>query len=247
MPLRDHFRPPVSKKSSWEGFHGMWPGEIVRKLIPELPSGYVAEPRVHLGTYYEIDVCAFEREDGEEEPYYGSDHSRSTGVAAAPQVTPVPLLTLDTEFPEEYAYEVLIFDIERERQLVAAIEIVSPANKDRPASRQLFAAKCYNLLKNDVCVSIIDLVTTRNFNLYVEFLALLKQKDPKFSSNPSPLYVATCHKRQEGNRTKLDTWSTPLAIGKPLPSLPVWLSQDLSVTLNLESSYEDICQVLRVP
>ena len=50
MPLRDHFRPPVSKKSSWEGFHAMWPASIVRNLRKLLPAGYVAEPRVHLGT-----------------------------------------------------------------------------------------------------------------------------------------------------------------------------------------------------
>jgi hypothetical protein len=32
MPLRDHFHPPVSKRSSWEGFHGGWPMQIVREL-----------------------------------------------------------------------------------------------------------------------------------------------------------------------------------------------------------------------
>ena len=50
MPLRDHFRPPVSKQASWEGFHGMWPASIVQQLRKQLPPGYVAEPRVHLGT-----------------------------------------------------------------------------------------------------------------------------------------------------------------------------------------------------
>ena len=30
-------------------------------------------------------------------------------------------------------------DLERERRLVAAVEIVSPANKDRPESRQLYS------------------------------------------------------------------------------------------------------------
>ena len=47
MPLRDHFRPPVSKRSSWEGFHGGWPMRIVEELAPRLPNGFVAEPRVH--------------------------------------------------------------------------------------------------------------------------------------------------------------------------------------------------------
>ena len=37
MSLRDHFRPPVSKKSSWEGFHAMWPTCIVQHLRNELP------------------------------------------------------------------------------------------------------------------------------------------------------------------------------------------------------------------
>jgi hypothetical protein len=58
MPLRDHFRPPISKRFSWEGFHGGWPMTIVQTLAPLLPEGYIAEPRTHLGSYYEIDVCA---------------------------------------------------------------------------------------------------------------------------------------------------------------------------------------------
>ena len=60
MPLRDHFHPPVSKKASWEGFHGMWPASIVQQLRKQLPPAYVAEPRVHLGTLMEIDVGALE-------------------------------------------------------------------------------------------------------------------------------------------------------------------------------------------
>lgn len=28
MPLRDHFRPPVPKRSLWEGFHGGWPIDL---------------------------------------------------------------------------------------------------------------------------------------------------------------------------------------------------------------------------
>jgi hypothetical protein len=65
----------------------------------------------------------------------------------------VATITLDAEFPEQYAYEVMIFDLERDRRLVAAVAIVSPANKDRPESRQLFVAKCLNLLRQDVYLS----------------------------------------------------------------------------------------------
>lgn len=48
MPLRDHLHSPVSKRASWEGFQGLWPGIIVQQLAARLPNNYVAEPRVHL-------------------------------------------------------------------------------------------------------------------------------------------------------------------------------------------------------
>ena len=246
MPLRDHFRPPVSKRSSWEGFHGLWPGIIVQQLASRLPDGFVAEPRVHVGSYYEIDVCTFEQHE-EGESVFGNERESNVGIATALQAPPVPTLTLDAEFPEECSYEVLIFDLERDRRLVAAVEIASPANKDRPESRQLFVAKCFNLLRQDVCLSIVDLVTIRQFNFYTELLALLNRRDPAFSSPVPQIYAVTCRKRKVDRQTKLDTWSHPLALGKPLSSLPVWLSETLSVALDLEASHEETCRVLRIP
>jgi Protein of unknown function (DUF4058) len=224
MPLRDHFRPPVSKRSSREGFHGGWPMRIVEELAPRLPDGFMAEPRVHLGSYYEINICTFEQyEVGERGS--GSVRQSSVGIATAPQALPMPTLTLDAEFPEQYAYEVLIFDIERDRRLVAAVEIVSPFNKDRPESRQLFVAKCFNLLRQDVRLSIVDLVTIRQFNFYTELLAMLGRCDPAMSAPVPPIRAVTCRKRKVGRQTKLDSWSHPLAVSQPLPSLPVWLSE----------------------
>src|ERR1035438_2474499 len=187
MPLRDHFRPPVSKHSSWEGFHGFWPAAMVRELANQLPKGYVAEPRVHLGSFYEIDVC--------------------------------------------YEYEVLTYDVERDRKLVAAVEVVSPANKDRPESRQMFVAKCVNLLQKGVCVWIVDLVTIRQFNLYADLLALIGCAAPTFPSDPPPIYAVTCRKRTLDRRTRLETWSHALALGEVLPALPIWLTGNTAVSL----------------
>src|SRR5438093_13631859 len=84
MALRDHFHPPVSKRSSWEGFHGGWPMRIVEELAPRLPDGFVAEPRVHLGSYYEIDICTFEQHD-EGQPVSGPTRESNVGIATAPQ------------------------------------------------------------------------------------------------------------------------------------------------------------------
>ena len=168
------------------------------------------------------------------------------GVATATLAPPKPSLEIETEFPDQYAYEVLIFDVERDRRLVAAVEIVSPANKDRPVNRELFVAKCANLLQKGICVSIVDLVTIRRFNLYVELLSLLGRRDPSFGADAPPTYAATCRKKTVGTKTKLATWSFPLAIGESLPKLPIWLADELHVFLDQEASYEETCRALRI-
>jgi Protein of unknown function (DUF4058) len=238
-------RPPVSKHSSWEGFHAYWPGAMVKTLVDQLPEGYVAEPRVHLGSFYEIDVSTFEDESVERPSRPGQ--AANGGVATASYAPPTPSLAVDAEIPEPYEYEVLVFDVERRRKLVAAVEIVSPANKDRPESRQLFVAKCANLLQKGVCVSIVDLVTIRRSNLYADLLALFGCSDPAFSPDPPSIYAVTCRKRMVGRKTRLETWSHALAIGKPLPDLPIWLTEALAVSLELEACYEETCRVLRIP
>ena len=97
-----------------------------------------------------------------------------------------PTLALETDLSEQYDYEVLVYDQSRGRMLVAAVEIVSPANKDRSDNRRAFVAKCAALLQQRVCVSIVDLITTQQFNLYAELLELLGQTDPAFGPAPRP-------------------------------------------------------------
>src|SRR5579884_3129736 len=67
-----------------------------------------------------------------------------------------------TSLPALDEYEVRVYDSENGRRLVAAVEIINPANKDRPEHRRAFVGKCISLLQNRVCVAIVDLVTTRN-------------------------------------------------------------------------------------
>jgi hypothetical protein len=243
MPLRDHFRPPVWKKASWEGFHGMWPGTIALQLSPKLPEGFTVEPRVHLGPFYEIDICAF---DHDELHVQGSSVDRNGGVAVATEASPHPTLVLDFDPTEQYAYEVLVFDQERNRQLVAAVEIVSPANKDRPQARRTFVAKCAALLQQKVCVSIVDLVTIRKFNLYRDVLELLGQADPSLGPTPPATYAVTCRSRRLAVGSQFQTWAYPLIVGQPLPTLPIWLTDDLRVMLDLEASYEEACRALKI-
>jgi hypothetical protein len=100
MPLRDHFRPPISKRSSWEGFHGLWPATKVQGLVGALPANYVAEPRVHLGTFFEIDGATFD-DDAPVRRDTNSGPAANGGAAAATCAPPTPTLTLDIDLPEQ--------------------------------------------------------------------------------------------------------------------------------------------------
>jgi hypothetical protein len=245
MPLRDHFRPPLDNQRSWEELHGGWPMMLVAALSRTLPPRYVAGPRVHLGAYFEIDVASFEEQEAHELASVGG--AEDGGVATAVWAPPQPTLAVTTDLPDQDEYEVLVYDTRRHRRLVAAVELVSPANKDRPEHRRVFVAKCPALLRQHVCVAIIDLVTTRQFNLYGELLELIGQADPSLAPEPPPLYAATCRWRRAGDSPRLETWAHGLAVGQPLPTLPLWLADDLAVPLELAVSYEETCRLLRIP
>ncbi|MEZ6092312.1 MAG: DUF4058 family protein [Pirellulaceae bacterium] len=137
MPLLDHFRPPIFNRGSWEGFHGGWPMTMVMDLCKSLPEQYTAEPRVHLGrTLKSISALSMLAKN------VRLNRTFPIQVATAVWAPPEPTLALELDPTEIYEYEVLIFDQQRGRELVAAIEIVSPANKDRPENRQAFVSKC---------------------------------------------------------------------------------------------------------
>jgi hypothetical protein len=245
MPLRDHFHPPLDDLRHWEGLHGGWPMMIVSSLRRKLPRRYFAEPRVHSGASAEIGVATFENE-GEEGLTAGDGNGNGGGVATAVWAPSRPTLALATDLPAQDVYEVRVYDEKRQCRLVAAVEIVSPANLDRPEHRRAFVAKCAGLLRERVSVVIVDMVTTRTQNLYVELLDLIGQSDPQMNPEP-PLYAVACRLTKHENDWLLETWAQSLELGRPLPTLPLWLADNLAVPLELEESYEQSCSILNIP
>jgi len=215
---------------------------IVRELIETLPEPYFAVPGVHLGTLYEIDVGNYR----DLEPESADLDAGEGGVAVATYAPPKPTLTLEPALPDQDTYEVRIYDSRRNRRLVAAIEIVSPSNKDRPDSRTAFVSKVATLLKNDICVSIVDVVSTSHFNLYAELMTSIHGVDPALGDEPPSMYAVTLRTRYQKQLKMMDNWYHPLEIGKPLPTLPIWLRENFAVSLELESSYVETCRTLRI-
>src|SRR5947209_2426199 len=138
MPLRDHFHSPLREQHHAEGFHSAWANTMVRHLNTRwLPARYRAEPQVHLGAPVEIDVATFEQDSAAE-----LEGEKGNGVATTVWAPPRPVQTFAVPLADEDVYEVRVYDDERGFRLVAAVELVSPRNKDRPAARLAFAGKC---------------------------------------------------------------------------------------------------------
>jgi hypothetical protein len=212
---------------------------IVQQLVRTLPDRYIAEPRVHLGSEFEVDIAGYEEVSNDRSDPADAATSRAW-VAAR------PTLTLETELGDTDEYEVRIYDIQRRRRLVAAVELISPANKDRSKARAQFVSKCAALLRQSVSVVLVDVVTNKNFDLYAQLLEWIGGQDRSLGEVPPATYAAACRWRPIGTRMTLEAWSQPLVVGQPLPVLPLWLSEELAVPLDLEASYEQTCRDLRI-
>ena len=239
MPLLDHFHPPLSTQRHWESFHTTWAGAIADSLNERwLPEGYFAEEQLQPSARVEIDVATFE--EAGHSPAVGGVALEARKIWSPGAAT----WTMPGILPE--GLEVLVFSSEGGPTLVGAIELVSPANKDRPATRKAFATKCASYLHQGVGLLIVDVVTSRSANLHNELVALLDQPAEYQLPAGSELYAVAYRPVRRGEQDWIDIWPAPLVLGRALPELPLWLAADLVVPVNLESTYADACHRRRL-
>ena len=234
MPLLDHFHPPLSRTHPWRGFHGAWAAAMARLLnAGVLPAGYYAVPLLDREGPVEIDLAALRESD-------------PSGVAGGVRTwAPAsPSLTVAVEWPTADDLRVEVFADEGDPRLAAAVELVSPRNKDRPRSREAFAARCAGYLRRGCGVVVVDAVTTRRADLHADLLAALgAEAGPAVPSALSAVSYRSVG-RDEGGR--LLAWPSPLETGQVLPTVPLWLGADLAVPLDLEASHSAACVDLRI-
>lgn len=240
MPLRDHFRPPVVQDCPWESFHSAWANAMVVQFNGGLlPPGFRALPNLHMGTRAAVDIATFHEEDRSGAGRAsGGDGGNGRQTATAVWSPPRAIVSEEVDFADRDTFEVVVVD-SLQRRLVAAIELVSPANKDRPANRRDFAIKCASYLQQQIALVVVDAVTTRRESLHAELSRLLELSDAFRAAVASPLYAASYRLRLPGSAPRvLELWPAEMSLDEPLPTLPLWLGEDLALPLNLEESYQ---------
>jgi hypothetical protein len=240
MPLLDHFHPPLSAERRWESFHSSWATRIVDALTEDwLPPNYIAEEPVHFGPSVEIDVATFAREAETEQ-------AGSAVATVGRQVWSPP--TADAAIPAVFldTFEVRVLSMDAGPRLVAAIELVSPSNKDRAAERRAFAIKVASYLVQGISVIIVDIVTNRRANLHHEILGLLDVPDPPRLPPEADLYAVAYRPLRRDEKDEIDIWRSVLAVGQPLPTLPLALSAELVIPIDFEATYTEACSRKRL-
>jgi hypothetical protein len=237
MPLLDHFHPPLSNERRWESFHSSWATRIADALTERwLPPNYIAEEHAHLGPSVEIDVAAFE---GEETT---SSADVNGGMAIVGQKVWTPPAAdgyLAAVFTD--TFEVRVLSRDTGPKLVAAIELISPGNKDRASERKAFAIKCASYLCQGISVILVDIVTNRRANLHNEILELMGGADALRLPPELSQYAVAYRPQRRDKEDVFGVWRSPLALGKALPTLPLGLGAESVIAVNFEETYAEAC------
>ena len=243
MALQDHFRPPLSVRRHWHAFHNAWATHIAADLNRRLPEGYFAEPNVQFGI--EIDVATFEEAASNSpsaETGRQSSDTSPTGAVGGWRI-PAPTQTVAIAMLTDRV-EVLVFTQEAGPTLAGALELVSPANKDRPTHRDAFVSKCAAYLQQGVGLIVVDVVTDRRANLHDELLARLHAPDVTLWE--AALYAVSYRPINRSGQPSLDLWQTVMAVGHSLPTLPLWLRGNVCVPVDLDTTYQRTCREQRI-
>jgi hypothetical protein len=241
MPLLDHFHPPLSLERRWESFHAAWSGSLADLLNRILPSGYFAEEQSHAGAGIEIDVATCEQAGGRSAQGNGPATAVLPAQVWAP---PAPVLTVPAVFADDF--EVRVFSTTSGPRLVAAIELVSPRNKDQFEARRAFATRCASYLYQGISLIVVDIVTERQANLHNEILRLVRDV-PAWELPPKVHQYAVAYRPlRRAEREEIDIWPVSLPLGTSLLTLPLALNASICLPVDLEATYMDACRRRRL-
>jgi hypothetical protein len=226
MPLHDWTDP-----AGWDGMHLLWLTELLRWIKPRLPAEY----RAYVGTAPRLAVGA---------PPVRPDVSvRSWNEGAKEQSAEPTPVDPGAGLPEpdvETAVSTLDPDlavyVERRGRLVAAVELISPRNKDRLESKSSCLARYLGYLHDGAHLVLVDVHRKpQGFSFADRIAAELGLDEP-----PVPPPLAVSYRVGEPAATGgrfLAIWRRPLTVGAALPTIPLPLTTEQAVPLDLEATY----------
>jgi hypothetical protein len=228
----------------WATLHAGWAASLVENLNERwLPSGFVAGERSFSANHPEIDIATWETPAIASAPSGGNGSATATAIA----VYTVPESDHTAVLRDELVPSTDILIHDQYRTLVAVIELISPSNKDRPRERSTFAAKIGSYLMSGVCVVMLDVVTVKRFNLHDSVCDMLELPETTAMPGRPPTYAVSYRPKTAEGAMSLDIWHRELVVGQQMPTMPLRLTGDMFVPLELEETYMDACRKRKLP
>ena len=228
MPLQDW-----TDESGWDNFHQLWINRLYYDIRPRLPGEF----RAYLGSMPALTVSVTERPDvavrqwQEEPPPHVADESPngSTAECQEPDQETATMM-LDSHQTQQAIY------VSYRGRLAAAIELISPRNKDRPSARAYYVARYLGYLRDGADLLLIDILPRPLAFSFADSLA----EELQIAQPPTPSPLVASYRVGEPAATggrMLAIWRHALAVNEPLPAMPLPLTTHAALEIDLEKTY----------
>lgn len=228
MPVHDWTR---VNAGTFHDFHSSWIIHLKEALNDGLlPKGFYAMAEQHAGQMI-ADILMLQA--GDREPLTPGETGSVAVAEAPPQVGRKVVASPNATY--RAARRTLAIRHTSNHRVVALLEILSPANKDRPASLEDFVEKAHEALRHGCHLLIIDLyppgphdpqgihgVIWENFG-----------PDEETPSPEQPLTLAA----YVSNRLP-EAYVVYVGVGASLPEMPLFLDRGWHVNVPLEATYQ---------
>lgn len=228
MPLHDW-----TDDRGFDSLHLVWQNQLLQWVQPRLPPEY----RAYMGG---VPSLSFDSPNGR--PDLGVRNWKPGPVAPEPETA---LATMEPDHESTATFELdpmRAVHIDLHGVLIAAIEIISPRNKDRPSSRARYLGRYLGYLRQSVHLMVIDILPRPlGFSFADEAATDLGQQLPP---TPTPFAMSYRVSGPMPEGTQIATWRRPLAVGQPLPTLPLPLNLRQEVLIDLEHTYREAARLV---
>jgi hypothetical protein len=210
---------PYLEGSEWTSVHTALAVEIAKQLTPRLLPKYIARTEKR----FVVTSMDFSEDVGVSSVYPDAAIAKNPGTQAAPvgsSTAPVTPLTMATVVPERVPQVTVVIRDKAQRQVVTAIEILSPTNKQGD-DRAEYLERRQRLLLSAAHLVEIDLLRSG-------------QRVPMQQHLPSVPYFVFVGRAER--RPMTDVW--PITLREPLPTIPIpLLPGDADVPLDLQQAF----------
>lgn len=223
MPLHDW-----KDDRGWESVHLLWLAQLLDWVQPRLPPGY----RAYLGS---VPALTIDTPNGR--PDVGVRQWTTAAIE-----TQVDAAMAEMK-PDQEAVATFVLDPQRalhidlHGQLIGAVEIISPRNKDRPSARERYLNRYAGYLLQGVHLLLVDVLPRPAGFSFADALAAnlgIAQK-----GCPAPCAVSYRVGEPVPEGTIVAFWLRALQAGQPLPVVPLALDAQRIVQIDLEHTYQE--------